>query len=332
MKQYVKLLAFLSFAALTFGCKKSSSGPDANIYVPACIWDTLFPGDHPVYWENNSLNYLSCDYGGRANALFVFGNDMYVGGQIRKEFSGVMMPVIWKNNVPQFLSDSIGTVNDLQVINGDVYAVGYLRNNGINIPVLWKNAQLSKLSIQNGGANSISVSGNDIYVSGGLNDPTQSFYTFPVIWKNGNLFYKSNNHGTINSVLYANGHLFAAITKNNGSSNAAILLIDSSETQFSNNGDARYVCIRDNDVYLSGGVTVNTTDYMPVVWKNGVIDTNLIHPKTHQELFAAAVKDNNYFAVGQDNNTKTVYLWINGAKQSLSVPGLNCIISKIFVQ
>jgi len=35
---------------------------------------------------------------------------------------------------------------------------------------------------------------------------------------------------------------------------------------------------------------MNATDYMPVVWKNGTVDTFLIHPSISEELFAATVK------------------------------------------
>jgi len=93
--------------------------------------------------------------------------DVYVAGW-ESNTQGVYVAVLWKNGIPQYLTD--GTVSawamSVFVSGNDVYVVG---ENPSNTVVLWKNGELQYLTDGEkafSGCGSVFVSGNDVYVAG----------------------------------------------------------------------------------------------------------------------------------------------------------------------
>lgn len=138
-------------------------------------------------WKNGKIQHLTDNESEEAyaNAVFVSGEDVYVGGTSKGS-----IPALWKNGIRQkldFPQGSIGDgdVNAIFVSNSDVYVAGYTRFPSLILPTvprwkptLWKNGVPQILDEEGGTLYSIFVVGNDVYAAGSGNSGGP-------VWKNG---------------------------------------------------------------------------------------------------------------------------------------------------
>lgn len=138
--------------------------------------------DRAGYWKNGVWSYLT-ELNSRARAVKVVGTDVYVGGFYYDQLKG-WMPVYWKNGTMVAVDTHAGMVDDMDVINGDVYLTGYSNQNGGGA-AYWKNTtlvSLDKAAFTATHAFKVAVRNGDVYVTGIDYDAQKS-----LLWKNGKL-------------------------------------------------------------------------------------------------------------------------------------------------
>ncbi|MBX2964055.1 MAG: hypothetical protein KF687_16195 [Cyclobacteriaceae bacterium] len=191
-------------------------------------WD---PGDigHGVacatVWKNGEAQYLTElddeeEYlvDSRANAVFVWNDDVYVAGSQTKVGYGDPGPfwyynaiiveskaMVWKNGEPQTLSALEGKsagANSVFVSDGDVYVAGFEGSNAI----LWKNGTRQML-FAGTNATSVFVVGTDVYVAG---ITAGSGSTSAVVWKNGVPQYTISDSNYASSVFVVGADVYVA--------------------------------------------------------------------------------------------------------------------------
>ncbi len=127
-------------------------------------------------WRNDRLIFKETAHS-YANAIFIDGDDIYIGGHLNHYPSLDRVACYWKNGVRVDLTgmDDDAEVRSLFVSSGHVYAAGIINDKA----VCWKDGATTYLSgTESSKANSITVLGTDIYVAGGEDK-------FPAVWKNG---------------------------------------------------------------------------------------------------------------------------------------------------
>jgi hypothetical protein len=175
----------------------------------------------PVFWKNGVINYLS-DKKGVCNKIFKENNSIYFVGFIERsivvwnngiiiknypienyntyifdsKFSnghlyycgletdrGKFIPKLWKDGVKIPLEPSGYFTYKLNVVNSDIYVLGYNLDN--TEKVLWKNGSKSTISSYSGfGLIDITNDQNDIYIAAyEFNSNTNT--TELKVWKNG---------------------------------------------------------------------------------------------------------------------------------------------------
>jgi hypothetical protein len=130
------------------------------------------------FWENGQKTHLE---DGRANTVFVSGNDVYVGGFQQLNWP---YPQVWVNGQA---TNQFGEVH-----NGGGYSVQIVNNHSYVSGIVNSSAVFSKdggpyINLPNGGnspstANSVFVKGDDEYIVGNL---WINQVSVPVLWKNG---------------------------------------------------------------------------------------------------------------------------------------------------
>lgn len=122
----------LMFAVVTMavmvGCEKEPlpDEPDVDASLPKVLLagndlvGTQATG--AVCWEDGNKSSLSTSVDDYATGAFGYGNDTYYVGQKDGK------PVVWKNGVAQFLSQSPGCANDIFVSSRKVYIVGKINS------------------------------------------------------------------------------------------------------------------------------------------------------------------------------------------------------------
>lgn len=116
----------------------------------------------PVYWKNGKEHQLSNRSGSETvivNKVFVDGDDVHAVGWETNSL-GRHIAVYWKNNVQQELSvDGINDAecNDVFVLDGDVYIVGYENTGRGKIGKYWKNGEAFELLDGGTAANAYSI-------------------------------------------------------------------------------------------------------------------------------------------------------------------------------
>ncbi len=181
-------------------CSSNNSNYEPSIWMVGDYYGT--DGRQvPVIWKNGTMTKLSNIFDvnyGMANAIYVYGVDVYVAGANGAAYA---IPVFWKNNIVTELKRKTGydtsnsTANGIGVINGAVYVAGDVTYEPSNCPpetstlqpVYWKDGEMNFLPVDNecwgGGTKSITIDGSDIYITGWMY--TGADYIQPVYWKNG---------------------------------------------------------------------------------------------------------------------------------------------------
>ena len=135
--------------------------------VYACGDYYNYPISYALFWKNGVLTDLTDrSTVSNANAVFVSGSDVYVGGRIN------LVAKMWKNTVSTSLSNGtlFNTVSAVCVGGSDVYAAGFemLTPGGISVAKYWKNGTAQNLTDATNAAtvNSMFLFGSDLFICG----------------------------------------------------------------------------------------------------------------------------------------------------------------------
>jgi hypothetical protein len=245
-----------------------------NVYVAGNISKEVdFIGSsQAVLWINKHLVPLTDVKSSlsSANSVFLYGNDVYVGGQ-----DGTVAKY-WKNGRGIALTDGsvYSTVVSIAVEGDNVYAAGNIGNVG----GYWKNGHFNLLKGVGGNnaqVSSILIVKHDIYI-GGAEVIDEFGNTMATYWKNGipiPLGVPILNGSFANSIAVSRNDVYACGWQ---------ITSDRPEAAFWENGmitgvlrfrDATSIALSNNDVYIVGhefGFDINQAH----LWKNGVT-TNL---------------------------------------------------------
>ena len=125
-------------------------------------------------WKNGEAEHLSNNTSGIYDIFVSEDGDVYAGG-VEYVGLGNSFATVWVNGTAQRLSsDEFDSsvyyrsfVHSIFVVDGTVYAAGYVRGSGSSIAKLWVNGQEQTLSdgVLNVEATSVFVSDGDIYVA-----------------------------------------------------------------------------------------------------------------------------------------------------------------------
>jgi hypothetical protein len=184
-------------------------------------------------WKNGVMRVLSSP--AEATSIYVSGSDVYTAGISHAQYltNGPLAgqyvgtyptAVVWKNGVPQYLTDGsvdVATTTSVYVSGPDVYVAGGVRNtNNVNVATLWKNGVPQKYTTGSSpaGATSVFVDGPNVYVAG--SDSSEA-----VIWKNGikEVLPSGTNGAAATSVYVKNGNVYVAGHVYNGTKYLAVI-------------------------------------------------------------------------------------------------------------
>lgn len=299
MKKLLSLFVIL----LTISCSDADDVVNpTTIQTPVDVYVTGHKNGQPCYWKNNQLILLDSD--GISNItttkLIVSNGDVYVFGKTLSTTLQTPSSFFWKNGVLTKLNIALSTdsdnallISDMEVVNDDVYFVGYTNPMLINIfqpsLVTWKNNVKTVLSSDVGGWEDsyIKVKNNNVYVTSYLESGyyvNTTFYSKPDAVLSG--FTLNNNDvyvfgGAQSAGFYYN--ITADVQTNVG---------------FPADGGVYKMCFDDNNVYVSNGEDI---------YKNGTLSYSV--PLATNNLFDFTVKKNNLYLIeGQyvNNNPKVV--------------------------
>ncbi len=323
MKQLSKFLLVFAVAAIVYSCTKPRrytippTPTTKHTYISGAIYDSA-GNTLPVYWQDSVMVYLSSNTLGYAKSIAVTGTDVYVAGQVTMD--SINKPVIWKNTLPTYLSDSAGMVTSIKVTGLSVYASGYITYSGITYPALWTNGVMAMLSTNSGSANNIFVSGNDVYVGGNMLDTISMSKTVPVVWKNGTIYYTNQISGTVNSVFVSGNDLYIAGQMDQGMNMNAFVMKNGVETVLSlYGGSANHVFVDSNNVYVSGSSfsSSQASFYNPALWKNGA-NSGFVNNTIFGEVTAATKVGTMVYSVGFGEIFGVPKYWVNGEEYNLT--------------
>jgi hypothetical protein len=319
-------LALLATATLLLtSCSGDDAKPDAVdptlkkdvVYVAGVekAGDALQPYI-AKYWRNGVTHALT---NGKKNAqastIYVQGKDVYLGGTEENQ-AGLTYAILWKNGVRIHLTDSASTtsyslVNDIVVVDNDVYAAGSLTADGFSHAVYWKNGEIVILgkSKEYMTATAMAIDGEDVHVAG--IETTEGKINIARYWKNGSISALSGGevasdidieHGDVyisgynasGGNYWKNGQL---ITLQNSYHTSGIQVVEGNvfvsgpgwywangvgtPLADSKNREANIssIFISGTDVYTSG-FTNDGSNYVAQFWKNGK-PTNLTNGSHH---------------------------------------------------
>jgi hypothetical protein len=277
-----------------FGQDLEVSGSD--IYILAYKFVPSTSTQSTVIYKNGvEIQTIPNTSGFNPNCLAISGNDIYACGTEFTPSGGIGAPVkLWKNGVVTAITNGMNSDTRAwdMVVNGtDVYIAGYIDMTNGRKACYWKNGTLvyfdASTTINNSQAHRIVVNGTDIYASG-FADSKATY------WKN----TTATQLSTANSYSYGiavNGtdvFTAAGIAQSNNNYRAASIK-NGTVTQLSNasnySSSAFGIGVKDNDVYVIGGVNVtNGSSMQAVYWKNGT--ENVLVNNVYAEAYRLVIK------------------------------------------
>ncbi|MFV0467611.1 MAG: hypothetical protein ACK5MK_01655, partial [Dysgonomonas sp.] len=262
---------------------------------------------------------------------------IYIGGYSNETEN--MGEVIWRNGIPLqvykpgMLSSGYvryaDAVYDLDIVNGDVYAVWKMSHKATSAyyPTahiyLWKNDQNTPIveNDYNIYPKAIAKHGADLYFAGYYTSSSQ----YPSIWKNGNRTQLPGGTGTVNDLLVSNTDVLAVGYLNIGQQTAAAYWKNGILTNLNQgyNYCANAVAQTGNDIYVVGEGNEINNPRSALLWKNG---TQQILPLPVGQIGASAnavalETDKVYvagYAYTAGNNSEKAVVWIDGSPMLLS--------------
>lgn len=251
-----------------------------HVYMAGTSSSDFFSGP-AVCWEDGVQHTLDANAYDAARAACVFGSDVYYGGCDANSH-----PVLWKNGVPQVLSNEYGCVTDLTVANGKLYASGYVNSH----PVYWEDGQIVSLpedpnSYYSGYVTTaIYVSGNDIYVTGYLGSELNTGKG-AYLWKNGVCQKLSDKESEARDVCVYNNTVYVVGSEKytDGGIQKSVMWVNGAVQDVqvtTNNGlgsKATAVAIKDGKPYVLAEGWIGSAydgDYKGFVWHGGTV-TNI---------------------------------------------------------
>lgn len=277
-KILIALVVLTSFLQISCSPDTVNNSPTTN---PTDVYVAGSKDDQACYWKNNQLlmldsNGLPSTY---ATKIIVSNGDVYVLG--RGGTSTVMYSLFWKNGVLTNLNTAFNAVsldiNDFDVIDNDVYIVGYANNipaNGYNFGY-WKNGVRTILNNNTPDYNPsyIKVLNNDVYTT--INFPTQGYYINTTYYDTPN---KTNN-GLTNygneMYVYGGFSLFGFYFNITSNTNTNI--------GFPNDDSIIKMCFDNNNLYYTNG---------RAIYKNGAI---LVSETSSHTINDFKILDNNVY-------------------------------------
>jgi len=252
------------------------------------------------------------------------GPDVYVAGRVKSaRLQGNWVATVWKNGIPQPLSDATdpknvdSCANSVYVSGDDVYAAG---QNG-NVAVLWVNGVPAKLSEGNrpAFASSVFVSGSDVYVAGAEKHPTSGW--FAMLWKNGKAQRLSRPSATkaASEFVFVPGENVFSQTRSTMLTdfqfpNASISV---ASRPTSANIVAEHVFVSDGDVYVAGFELSSMGKTIATLWKNGKAQT-LAGGTASADASSVFVDSENVYVAISNCDHSIANIWKNGASRRLS--------------
>ncbi|MEM7484899.1 MAG: IPT/TIG domain-containing protein [Bacteroidota bacterium] len=309
-----------------------------RIYVAGTI--SLEGSSIATLWTNGVEEQLS-EYPSVAHSVFVYGDDVYVSGFIKKNNTEAIATV-WKNGevYMELTNGLLGAIAfSVYVANGNVYAAGVGFNNDYTsyVPKIWKNGEEVFIgNINLGIARSVFVDGDDFYVCGEeIADGEENV----LYWKNGERYILEsflldvNKNYTASSIYVKDGivHVvgvsgyFVAnswTADTDGGNITSTILVEDEELYSS----ARSVFVDGDNVYIAGRYGKKA-----VVWKNGIIMEMPSNPYPNVISDAESVflyKGDTYVAGGDGGN---ISLWVNYSQILLPSVGDASYARSVFV-
>jgi hypothetical protein len=344
MKITKSIFILLSGIIFLSGCKKDKADAPApkpkDVYVAGYEVNTNFTDGQATYWKNGTKVNLPTTTGSFSDAqsIFVTNDAVYIAGKDNAE--GV---VYWKNGTKIKLAGFPEALNTggIFVAGNDVYLCGSVRENltsSTSIACYWKNGVKHNLGVAGlfSDASAIAVNGNDVYVTGTQYGPGG----FSGYWKNGvpvNLsagqyearvesIFISGNDVYLSGYIEENNHDKAAYWKNN----TLVLLHDLPVNNYSN---AASIYVNDGVVYVAGSEQeiINTGNYTPVYWVNGIKKYLPHSPNTTEQALSIYVYGKDVYIAGRDNQLQKPVLWKNEERIVLEHAGrasASCVFVK----
>jgi hypothetical protein len=325
IKNVVRSISICCVAVLLASCTKNSHSlkTPPNVYVVGSL------GNNGVLWNNGSTTYLADTSAGlsEANAVFIVGNDIYIGGE--ETYQGDYTATIWINGVPSHQTSPAANsfINALFVSGSDTYAVGEGWNTfgGTIYTLYWKDGSATILDSTNNlpannpdpSAISVFVSGGNVYIGG--NNQQGGCY-----WVNGLV---TNLNSTLCSSIFASGSDVFVV------GNQAINSL-SVPTYWKNgmpvtlpapstiNAYAQSIFISGSDVYVAGYQALNNYN-IACFWKNGVAGSLQVPLNSNSYLTGVYVSGADVYFVGSQtvNGVLVATCWKDGQAFPLSTRG-----------
>ncbi|QEC75771.1 FKBP-type peptidyl-prolyl cis-trans isomerase N-terminal domain-containing protein [Mucilaginibacter ginsenosidivorax] len=167
-------LVQLASTSVSYGAASAITVAGNDVYVGGTGYKKLFLHDgskgrdqeQPRYWKNGQEVLLPqpLEDNGYENettivSMKVVGDDLYIIGRVAYGYG----PIYWKNGqLVQSLNNGLDRVEKIEVVNGNVYAVGSKDSKA----AYWKNGTTTILTSEESLATAIAVAGNDVYVTG----------------------------------------------------------------------------------------------------------------------------------------------------------------------
>ncbi len=225
-----------------------------------------------TYWKNGVAVQLSTNPS-FAYAVSVSDGTVAIAGQVSKNYSP-LTAVYWQNGAITNISDgTVATEIWGMASNGpDVYIVGRAGSTG----GYWKNgvfvALTDKTTVSN--AYGLALNGSDVYVAGTTGPPDNPT---PFYWKNGipHPLAASAYNSPAGGIVVSGNDVYVAgsiSTEAAGWPTVAVYWKNGVQTQLtygSYSTEATAIAVNGADVYVAGSAYTGT-DYIPLVWKNGV--------------------------------------------------------------
>lgn len=246
----------------------------------------------PAYWKGSESVTLSGSMLSTANAIYVDGSDVYVGGYVMNS-SFMQVAAVWKNGEEHILSEKLSAVNDILVDNGDVYAVGndevLIEEYGYteNTATLWKNYEVEYYFTRTGEggvsrpsyARAVFIEDGAVYAGGcqavpySLNDEgyvwkeTQELWHFPMS-ETGEV-----TGVVVEDIFVSGGDVYSAGYKNTLTNSYGVIWKNGEElwngNDYGTTSEFHSVFVNGSDVYFTGSVAGDDWVFEGKVWKNG---------------------------------------------------------------